>query len=106
MPGNRRAPRDVRDQRPRTPYLRNGKLHPREWKIACSAAGVLNLVVLAGKPWFVTARPVEVHGEGVHVEVVVRWLSSEVYDGVPVAVDDFPVDVVLEGTTCEVHTIH
>ncbi len=106
MSGRRRAPRDVRADRPAKPYRPDGTLDPREWKIACSAAGVLSMVVLGGQPWFVGARPIEVHGKGVELEVLVRWLSPEVWYAVPAAVDGYPVNVVVEGDAAEVHRIH
>jgi hypothetical protein len=106
MPVRRRAPRDVKSERPSTPYLPDGTLDPREWKIACSAAGALTLVVLREEPWFVAARPVEVYQQGVGLEVVVRWLSSEVWKKVPLEVDGYVVNVMLEGQTGEVRTIH
>jgi hypothetical protein len=106
MPRSRRTPRDVRAARPATPYLKDGRLNPREWKIACSAAGVLTTVVLRDEPWFVCARPVEVVRQGVELEVVVRWRSSEVWKKVPVSIDGYVVNVVLEGQTSEIHTIH
>jgi hypothetical protein len=102
----RRGPRDVKAARPKKPYLPDGTLDPREWEIASSAAGVLTLVVLQGEPWFVGARPIEVHEQGVELEVVVRWLSSEVWKKVPAGVDGYVVNVVLEGQTEEIHTIH
>jgi len=74
--------------------------------VACSAVNVLTLVVLRGEPWFVQARPIEVHEQGVELEVVVRWLSSEVWRKVPLSVDGYVVNVVLEGVLEEVHTIH
>ena len=75
MPPRRRRPIDVKATRPAKPYLPDGTLDPREWEIACSSAGALALVVLAREPWFVSARPVEVYGQGVALEVEVRWLS-------------------------------
>jgi hypothetical protein len=42
----------------------------------------------------------------VELEVVVRWLSSEVWKKVPASVDGYVVNVVLEGQTEEIHTIH
>jgi hypothetical protein len=106
MPPRRRPLNDVKASRPARPYLPDGNLDPREWEIACSAAGALALVVLAGEPWFVGARPIEVHEQGVELEVVVRWLSSEVWKAVPLSVDGYAVHVVLEGQTSEIHTIH
>lgn len=106
MPRRRTGPRDVRADRPKTPYLPDGTLDPREWEIACSAAGVLALVVLGGEPWFAGARPVEVRGQGVELEVVVRWLSSEVYERVPASVDGYAVNVVLDGQDAEIRPIH
>jgi hypothetical protein len=96
----------VRAPRPKKPYLPDGTLDPREWEIACSAAGILTLAVLPGEPWFVGARAIEVHEQGVELEVVVRWLSSEVWKKVPASVDGYVVNVVLEGQTEEIHTIH
>jgi hypothetical protein len=102
----RTAVQDVRASRPASPYLSDGRLDPREWQIACSAAGVLTLVLLREEPWFLAARPIEVHEQGVQLEVVVRWLSSEVFGAVPLAVDGYPVHVVLEGEDEEVHPVH
>jgi len=102
----RRAPHDVKAARPATPYLQNGTLDPRDWEIACSAAGVLTLGLLRNEPWFVGARPVEVHEHGLELEVIVRWLSSEVWKMVPLEVDGYVVNVVLEGRTAEIHAIH
>ena len=93
-------------ERPPTPYLPDGTLDPREWEIACGAANVLTLVLLRGEPWFVSARPVEVYQQGVELEVVVHWLSSEVWKKVPASVDGYVVDVILEGQTAELHTLH
>lgn len=101
-----RGPRDAQADRPPRPYRPDGTLDPREWRVACTSANVLTLAVLGGEPWFVTARPVEVHGQGVELEVVARWLSSEVWEKVPLSVDGYPVNVVLEGEREEVHTIH
>lgn len=98
--------RDVMADRPRNPYLPDGTLDPREWEIACSAAGVLTLIVLAKEPWFVSAQPFEVFQKGVELEVVVRWLSSEVWKKVPRAVDGYTVNVVLEGRREQVDTVH
>ena len=106
MMPRRRAPHDVKSARPTTPYLSDGTLDPREWEIACSAAGVLTLVLLRNEPWFVGARPVEVHEQGVELEVIVRWLSSEVWKKVPWEVDGYMVNVVLDGRTSEIHVIH
>jgi hypothetical protein len=106
MPRRRRGLSDVKAARPPTPYLPDGTLDPREWEIACSAANVLTLVVLRDEPWFVCARPVEVYEQGLELEVVVRWLSSEVWKKVPCSVDGYVVNAVLEGQTEEVHTIH
>ena len=103
---HRRAPQDAKSARPETPYLPDGTLDPREWEIACSAAGVLTLVLLRNERWFVGARPVEVYEQGVELEVIVRWLSSEVWKKVPCEVDGYVVNVVLEGQTAEIHTIH
>jgi hypothetical protein len=106
MPRRRRSLRDARDDRPQTPYLPDGTLDPREWEVACSAANVLGLVVLCSEPWFVQARPVEIYEQGVELEVVVRWLASEVWKKVPASVDGYVVNVSVEGTTEEVHTVH
>jgi hypothetical protein len=106
MPRNRRGLRDVKASRPSTPYLPDGTLDPREWEIACTAANALALVVLRGEPWFVQARPIEVYEQGVELEVVARWLSSDVWRKVPASVDGYVVNVVLEGQTGELHTIH
>ncbi len=108
MPRGRRkpTPQDVRAQRPARPYLPDGTLDPQEWTIACSAAHAISTVVCAGEPWFVAAQPVHVLEQGVELEVVVRWLSSEVYGKVPAAVDGYVVNVVLEGATSEIHTLH
>jgi hypothetical protein len=106
VPRRRRGLHDVRLDRPRVPYLPDGTLDPREWNVACSAAYVLMAVVLRDQPWFVCARPIEVRGQGVQLEVVVRWYSDEVWEKVPVQVDGYGVDLVLEGDTAEVHTIH
>jgi hypothetical protein len=106
MPSSPRTLRDVRASRPAKPYLPDGTLDPREWGIACSAAGVLMLVVLRDKPWFVSAKPIEVLGRGVEIQVFVRWLSSEVWKETPCAVDGYPVDVVLEGETWRIDSIH
>lgn len=96
----------MKASRPAKPYLPDGTLDPREWRIACSAAGALTLVVLRDEPWFLAARPIEVHEQGVEVEVVVRWLSSEVFKAVPLSVDGYPVHVVLDGQDEEIHGIH
>ena len=106
MPRPPTTPRDVRASRPAKPYLPDGTLDPREWEIACSAAGVLMLVVLRDKPWFVSAKPIEVLGRGLEIQVSVRWLSSEVWKETPCAVDGYPVDVVLDGETSRIDTIH
>ncbi len=107
MPRRRRALHDVQADRPTTPYLPDGTLDPREWKIACSAARFLTVAELHDEPWFVCARPVEVYGQGgVELQVVVRWLSSEVWKKVPWEVDGYVVDVVTEGQTGEIQTIH
>ncbi|MFL5291138.1 MAG: hypothetical protein ACJ79U_06445, partial [Myxococcales bacterium] len=87
----------MRASRPAKAHLPDGTRHPREWEIACSAAGVLMLAVLRNKPWFVSAKPIEVLGRGVEIQVFVRWLSSEVWKETPCGVDGYPVDVVLEG---------
>ena len=96
------APRDVRDDRPATPYLPDGTLDPREWQIANSAAFVIGAVLLRNEPWFVTVHPVEVVGKGVELEVVVRWLSPEAHEKVPAAVDGYVVNIVLEGQRSEI----
>jgi hypothetical protein len=106
MPRSTRMPRDVRASRPAKPYLPDGTLDPREWEIACSAAGVLMVAVLRDKPWFVSAKPIEVLGCGVEIQVFVRWLSSEVWKETPCAVDGYPVDVLLEGETSRIDTVH
>jgi hypothetical protein len=102
----RRGLQDVRASRPKSAYRKDGTLDPREWKIACSAAGVIRLIVLAGQPWFVEARPVEIPGKGVELEVVVRWLSRDVWCAVPAAVDGYPVNVVLDAEAEESRTVH
>ena len=106
MPPRRRRPTDVKAARPAKPYLPDGTLDPREWEVACSSAGALALAVLGGEPWFVSARPIEVYEQGVELQVVVRWLSSEVWKAVPLSVDGYVVHVVLEGQTSEIHAIH
>jgi hypothetical protein len=106
MPPRRRRPADVKAARPAKPYLPDGTLDPREWEVACSSAGALALAVLGGEPWFVSARPIEVYEQGVELQVVVRWLSSEVWKAVPLSVDGYVVHVVLEGQTSEIHPIH
>jgi hypothetical protein len=106
MPPRRRRLNDVEATRPAKPYLPDGTLDPREWEVACGAAGALELAVLAGELWFVGARPIEVYQQGVELEVVVRWLSSEVWKAVPLSVDGYAVHVALEGETAELHTIH
>ncbi|TMA16771.1 MAG: hypothetical protein E6J85_17915 [Deltaproteobacteria bacterium] len=106
MPRPPTTPRDVRASRPAKPYLPDGSLDPREWETACSAAGVLMLVVLRDKPWFVSAKPIEVLGSGVQIQVLVRWLSSEVWKETPWAVDGYPVDVVLDGETWRIDSVH
>lgn len=106
MPRRPRGLRDARADRPPTPYLPDGSLDPREWEVACSAANALTFVVLRDEPWFVQARPVEVYRQGVELEVVVRWLSSDVWKKVPASVDGYLVEVVLEGESAEVHTLH
>jgi hypothetical protein len=95
MPRTPRGPKDVRASRPASPYFKNGKLNPREWRIALSAAGVLNLFVLPGKPWFVGARPIEIPQQGVELEVFVRWLDPGVVNEIPIAVDGYPVRISL-----------
>lgn len=104
MSHRRRGLRDAQADRPPTPYLPDGTLDPREWKVACSAANVVTFALLHDESWFVLAQPVEVRGQGVHLEVVVRWLSSEVWERVPATVDGYVVDVVLEGAD-ELHTL-
>ena len=87
---------------------RTGSL-PCPWSctiFACSAAGVLTIAVLRDEPWFVGARPIEVLEQGVELEVVVRWLESEVWKKVPCSVDGYVVNVVLEGQRSEIHTVH
>jgi hypothetical protein len=106
MPRRRRGLRDAKAARPATPYLPDGTLDPREWEIACSAAHVLALVVLRDEPWLVCARPVEVFEQGVELEVVVRWLTSEVWKKVPCSVDGYVVNIILEGQQEELHTLH
>jgi hypothetical protein len=106
MPRRRQPLRDVKASRPPTPYLPDGTLDPREWELACSAAGALVLEVLCDEPWFVSARPMEVFQQGVELEVVVRWLSSEVWKTVPCELNGFVVNVIREGQTSELHTLH
>lgn len=106
VPRRRRGLRDVRADRPAKPYRPDGTLDPREWEIACSSAGALALVVLRDEPWFVSARPIEVFEQGVELDVVVRWVSSEVLKKVPFSVDGYVVNVMLEGQRSEIHTIH
>src|SRR5512138_1882486 len=106
MPRRPRGLRPASADRPAKPYRPDGSLDPREWEIACSAAGALTLVVLRDEPWFLAARPIEVCDEGVELEVVVRWLSSDVFSAVPLSVDGYPVNVVLDGQDEEVHPIH
>lgn len=106
MPRRPRGLRPASADRPAKPYLPDGSLDPREWEVACSAAGVLTLAVLRDEPWFVAAQPVHVVGQGVEVEVVVRWLSTEVYEKVPARVDGYAVDVVVDGVDAAVHTVH
>ena len=106
MAARRRRPTDVKSARPATPYLPDWTLDPREWEGACNGAGNLARVLLAGEPWFVAARPIEVLAQGVEIEVVVRWLSSEVWKTVPLSVDGYVVHVVLDGQTSEIHAIH
>jgi hypothetical protein len=104
-----RGPRklkDARAERPAKPYLPDGTLDPREWRVASGAANLIALIVCRGQPWFVAARPIEVLEQGVELEVVVRWLSSEVYAKVPASVDGFVVNVVLEGQESEIIRIH
>jgi hypothetical protein len=91
--------------RPKSPYLPDGTLDPREWKIACTAANVIGLVLLPGEPWFVEVRPVHVPGKGVELEVVVRWLSPDVLDRVPAAVDGYAVEIVIEGASERAQTV-
>ena len=106
MPRRRRGLQPAWEDRPSTPYLPDGSLDPREWEAACSAAGVVSLVLLRDEPWFVQARPVEVSGRGLELEVVVRWLSSEVWEKVPAIVDGYSVEVMLEGAGDEASTVH
>ncbi|MFY3743276.1 hypothetical protein [Anaeromyxobacter sp. PSR-1] len=107
MPRRPRALRDAMAERPQTPYLPDGRLDPKEWEIACTACNALRLAVLPDEPWFVKARPVEVRGQGVELEVVVRWLSPEVVEKVPDRVDGYLVEMVLESELVEdVHTLH
>ena len=106
MPRRRHGPKDAQAERPATPYLPDGTLDPQEWKIACTAVNVLALVLVGSEPWFVEARPVEVPGQGVELEVVVRWLSSEVREKVPAKVDGYVVNIVVHGQADEVHTLH
>lgn len=106
MPRRRQPLRDVKASRPPTPYLPDGTLDPHEWELACSAAGALVLEVLSDEPWFVSARAMEVFQQGVELEVVVRWLSSEVWKTVPCELNGFVVNVILEGQTSELHTLH
>ncbi len=106
MPRRRHAPKDARQERPATPYQADGTLDPREWEAARGAARHLAELVLPREPWFVEARPIEVHAQGVELDVVVRWVSSEVYAKVPASVDGYVVNVVLEGKTFEIHTLH
>jgi len=91
--------------RPKSPYLPDGTLDPREWEIACTAVNVVALVLLRDEPWFVEARPVHVQGKGVELEVVVRWLSPEVWDRVPAAVDGYAVEIVIEGASEQAQTV-
>jgi hypothetical protein len=97
--------KDAQASRPASPWRADGTLDPREWRVACSAAGVLELVTLQGQPWFVCARPVELPGVGVQLEVTVRWDSTEVRDRVPVRVDGFPVEVAVQGQPDEPSTL-
>jgi hypothetical protein len=106
MTPRRRKLEDVRAERAPKPYLADGTLDPEEWKLACSAANAIAQVVGGGQPWFVEARPIEVYGQGLELEVVVRWLSSEVYSKVPLSVDEYAVNVTLAGQTFEVHSLH
>lgn len=92
--------------RPKSPYLPDGTLDPREWEIACTAVNVIRLALLPGEPWFVEARPVHVPGKGVELEVVVRWLAPDVWDRVPAAVDGYTVEIVLEGASARAQTVH
>jgi hypothetical protein len=101
----RRRPRAVQDERPSTLFLPDGTVDPRAWEIVRTSTSALEHAV-AGHAWFVAARPIEVHGEGVQLEVVVRWVSSDVWRAVPLTIDGYPVDVVLEGESSAVHTIH
>lgn len=106
MPRRPRKLRDAQTSRPAKPFLPDGSLDPREWKLACSAAGALRLSDLRDQPWFVSAHPIQVLDQGVELEVTVRWLSSEVWKEVPFQVDGYPVNVVLEGQDSEIHPIH
>jgi hypothetical protein len=105
MPRRHGGPRDGKGARP-APQLPDATLEASDWENACSAANVLTLGVLRDEPWFVAAKPVEVYEQGVQLEVVVRWVSSEVWKTVPFSVDGYVVDVVLEGRTEEFFTIH
>lgn len=105
MPRRRPGLRHVEEDRPTRPYLPDGTLDPREWEIASSAAGVIAMVVLRDEPWFVAARPVEVPRKGVELEVLVRWLSPEVWERVPASVDGYPVNVEVE-TEEDAHVLH
>ncbi|MFT3912621.1 MAG: hypothetical protein QM704_00635 [Anaeromyxobacteraceae bacterium] len=67
---------------------------------------MIQLILCRGQPWFVSARPIEVIGQGVETEVVVRWTSSEVYAKVPASVDGFTVEVVLEGQSGQIIHLH
>lgn len=96
----------MKGTRPATPYLPDGTLDPREWERACSAANVLTHVTLRDQPWFVAARAIEVYEQGVELEVVVRWLSSDVWRQAPFSVDGYVVNVVLEGQKEEFFAIH
>jgi hypothetical protein len=105
MARRHRDPRDVEGASPAAPELPDTALDP-VWTSACSAANVLTLVALRDEPWFVAAQPIEVYEQGVELEVVVRWRSSEVWKKVPLSVDGYVVNVVLEGRRSETFTIH
>src|SRR3954468_19905425 len=81
---------------PRSPRV--GDCLQRRWRPHAGGA--------ARQPWFVAAKPIEVLGCGVEIQVFVRWLSSEVWKETPCAVDGYPVDVVLEGETSRIDTVH
>lgn len=106
MPPRRRAPRSAMADRPPQPYLPDGTLDPREWRVALTACNAIALALLANEPWFLEARPVEVKGQGVAVEVVVRWVSPEIVEKVPAGIDGYPVHVVVEGEERAGVTLH